>query len=110
MQSIGDILKSRIEAFKNNPVQALEFIGKDYQKKWNNGVNFFLIEINKDRKKEGLKDLSFVAVRQKLIALKEIDDLRYFYSMCKKYSYTKDKVTGKKNTFSKCFFGSLRIK
>lgn len=107
MQSIGDILKSRIEAFKNNPVKALEFIGKDYQKKWNNGVNFFLIEINKDRKKEGLKDLSFIAVRQKLIALKEVDDLRWFYYHCKKYAQTKDKF-GNKNSFSKCFFGALK--
>lgn len=107
MQSIGDILKSRIEAFKNNPVEALKFIGKDYQKKWNNGVKYFVIEINKDRKKEGLKDLSFVAVRQKLVALKEIDDLRWFYYHCKKYAHTKDKQ-GNQNSFSKCFFGALK--
>lgn len=107
MQSIGDILKSKIEKFKQNPLDALKFYGKEYQKKWNEGVNYFLIEINKDRKKEGLEDLSFIAVRQKLVALKEINDLRWFYYQCKKYAQTKDKQGGQ-NSFSKCFWGALK--
>lgn len=107
MESIEEILKARIIRFNQNPIQALKFIGRDYQKQWNNGVNYFLIEINKDRKKSNLKELSFISIRQKLVAIKEIDDLRWFYYQCKKYAQTKDKL-GNKNTFSKCFFGALK--
>lgn len=107
MQSIGDILKNRIERFKHNPIEALKTISKEYQKKWNEGVNYFLIEINKDRKKSNLEPLEFIAIREKLVALKEINDLRWFYYQCKKYATTKDKQ-GNQNTFSKCFWGALK--
>lgn len=107
MESIGDILKVKIDKFNANPVESLKFFGIDYQKRWNNGVNYFLIEINKDRKKQDLKELSFISIRQKLVAIKEIDDLRWFYYQCKKYAQTKDKF-GNKNSFSKCFFGALK--
>lgn len=109
MNSLQDILKEKIIAYKENPnlEEALKKNGKEYSKKWNEGINYFLKEINKERKKENQTELSFIAIRQKLVALKEIDDLRWFYYHCKKYATTKDKQ-GKKNTFSKCFFGALR--
>lgn len=109
MLSLQDILKDRIESFKQNPKEALKVKSAEYQKSWNNGVKFFQAELNKERKREKLPELPFIAVRQKLIALKEIDDLRWFYYHCKKYSNTKDKQ-GRKNSFSKCFWGALRIK
>lgn len=109
MPSLGDILKERIQAYKENPLKAEKRKSAEYQKSWNNGVKFFQLEINKQRKKENLPELPFMAIRQKLVALKEIDDLRWFYYHCKKYSNTKDKQ-GKRNTFSKCFWGALSVK
>ncbi len=105
--SISSILKDRLEAFSKNPEKAIKEKGTDYQKKWAYGVKCFQVELNKERKKEGRADLSFMAVRQKLVALKEIDDLRWFFYHCKKYATTKDK-TGKWNSFGKCFFGALK--
>lgn len=107
MLNLQDILKDRIEAFKKNPELAAKKIGSDYNKSWNKGVQFFQLEINKDRKREKRPEVEFMAVRQKLVALKEIDDLRWFFFHCKKYSRTKDKL-GNKNSFSKCFFGALK--
>ncbi len=112
--SISDILKERIEQFNKNPEFALKTKAADYQKSWNAGVEFFRIQINKDRKKEKKSPISFIAVRQKLVALKEIDDLRWFYRECIKYSntYQKKLVNGKpvRNTFSRCFWGALKVK
>lgn len=109
MQSIGDILKSRIEAFNSNPLEALKTLGKEYQKKWNNGVNHFLIEINKDRKREGLPEYKFIAIRQRLSHIKELEQLRWFYYQCKKNGAKLDK-TGKPYTFSRIFNHSLDLK
>lgn len=107
MQSLTDILSSRIQSFNQNPEKALKSKTTEYQKKWNEGVRCFQEEINKDRKKVNLPPLPFVAIRSKLVALKEIDDLRWFFYHCRKYGKTKDK-TGKWNSFSKCFWGALR--
>lgn len=107
MESIQELLKIRLEKFKANPTEALKTIHKEYQQQRSNGINFFVIEINKDRKKENLPELPYIAIRQKLIALREIDDLRWFYKECKKYATTKDKA-GNQNTFSKCFWGALK--
>ena len=102
MTSLGDILKSRIEEY-NLTDGGFKKKGIDYNKRWNDAVGFFQIEINKERE----KPLTFIAIRQKLVALREIDDLRWFYYHCKKYAQTKDK-NGVQNTFSKCFFGALK--
>lgn len=107
--SIQSILKERIEAFEKNPEKALIEKGKDYNKKWAEGVKCFQVAINEERKREGQTDVPFIAVRQKLVALKEVDDLRWFFFHCKKYAKTKDKL-GKWNTFNKCFFGALKTK
>lgn len=103
--SIQEILSKRIEAHQNDTLEQ-QFIkdGKEYQKNWAKGVQFFQIAINKDRKKEGLKDLPFMAIRQKLVAIREIDDMRWFYRQCLAYSRKKGK------NFSMCFFGALKIK
>lgn len=108
--SIGDILKDRIEAFKANPESALKVKSTEYNKKWNEAVKFFQIRINKDRKKAKQPELEFMAIRQKLVALKEIDDLRWFYRECAKYAGTYPKGSKIRNTFSKCFFGALKTK
>ncbi len=107
MHSLEDILKDRLESFKKNPVDSILLQSKQYQKDWSFAVSCFQKRINKDRKVCGQTPLSFIAIRMKLVALKEIDDLRWFYRECLKYSKTKDKQ-GNRNTFSKCFFGSLK--
>lgn len=106
MDSIEKILQRRIEAYKNNTLEKqFELEKAEYQRNWSKAVQFFQKRINKDRKKEKMKDLPFMAVRMKLVAIKEIDDLRWFYQQCLNYSYKR-----KGNTFSKCFFGALKIK
>lgn len=105
MLLIGDILKLKSNSFKD-AVSILKE-SKNYNNSWNDGVYKFLLNINEDRKKEGLTPITFIAVREKLIGIKEIDDLRWFFYVCKRYSRTKDKH-GNKNTFSKCFFGALK--
>ncbi len=108
MENIQDILKERIESFnKGTHLESFEKEGKEYNKKWNEAVEFFRIRVNKDRKKDNLPAMTFIGVRQKLIALKEIDDLRWFYRECSKYAGTKSKE-GDNNTFSKAFFGALK--
>ena len=105
--SISDILAKRIQDFKSDPEQALKTKSIKYSKQWNYGVKCFQVELNNERKKSMLPELSFIAVRSKLVALKEIDDLRWFFYHCRKYAKTKDKQ-GKWNSFSKCFFGALK--
>lgn len=107
MTSISDILKDKINSLKENPALFFKNKGIEYQKKWAFGVKCFQEEINKERRKDGKTDLPFMAIRQKLVALREIDDLRWFFYHCKKYAKTKDKL-GNWNTFSKCFFGALK--
>jgi len=106
VNSISSILENRISLYNQNPEKALKEKSTEYQKKWNEGVRCFQEEINKDRKKANLPPLPFIAIRVKLVALKEIDDLRWFFYHCRKYAKTKDKL-GKWNSFSKCFFGAL---
>lgn len=107
---IADILKERIEAFKANPELAMKVKGKEYQKDWAFAVNCFKERINKDRRKEKKPEVAFIQVRQKLLALKEISDLRWFYRECLKYAGTYPKGSKVRNTFSKAFFGALKIK
>lgn len=104
--SIQQLLKNRIEASKNNTLEQRFILeGREYQKKWAEAVQFFQNRINKDRLKTGGKPVVFMAVRNKLEAIHEIDDLRWFYTQCSLYIRKK-----KGNTFSKCFFGALKIK
>ena len=108
MNPLSSILQERIKAFNSDPQKAIKIKSVEYSKKWNEGVRCFQEEINKDRKKVNLPPVSFIAIRQKLVALKEVDDLRWFFYHCRKYGKTKDK-TGQWNSFSKCFWGALRV-
>lgn len=107
---IADILKERIEAFKANPELAMKAKGTQYQKDWAFAVNCFKERINKDQRKAKKSEYDFITIRQKLVALKEIDDLRWFYRECLKYAGTYPKGSKVRNTFSKCFFGALKVK
>ena len=110
MQNITDILRERIEQFRENPKESLKLKGKQYNKNWNFAVDCFKNRINKDMRKAKKPEYSFIVIRQKLIALKEIDDLRWFYRECLKYAGTYPKGSKIRNTFSRCFFGALKIK
>lgn len=110
MQSLADILQQRIEAFKANPELAMKTKGTQYQKDWNFAVKCFQDRLNKDRKKEKKPEVTFMQVKMKLMALKEIDDLRWFYRECLKYAGTYPKGSKVRNTFSKCFWGATRLK
>ncbi len=81
---------------------------KDYNKKYNEAVEFFRQRVNKDQRQAKLPEYGFMPIRMRLIALKEIDDMRVFYKECIEYSYTKDKL-GKRNTFSKKFWGATKV-
>jgi hypothetical protein len=105
MENISNILQERIKAFNENPQKAFKLKSVEYNKQWNYAVKCFQVAINEDRKKEDKEPVDFMAVREKLRALREIDDLRYFFKVCKIYSKKK-----KGNTFSKCFFGALKTK
>ena len=62
----------------------------------------FMEEINKERGKR--KPLSFMGVKMKLIAIKNNEQALYeFLNRCKDYK-------NRNGSFSKCFFGSLKIK
>lgn len=111
MISIGDALQRRIEAYKERPIEeTLKWEKADYEKRWAKGVQFFQKKINEDRRREGRKfpPMSFIAVRQKVVHIRDLEDLRWFYFKCIRYSKTKDAKTGKWNTFSRCFFGALK--
>ncbi len=112
MLDIGSILKERLEAYKQNPTTYEKDRGKEYSKKWNYGVQCFVDRINKDNKKENRPEAKFIAVRMRLVALEEVDDLRWFYGVCQKYSttYQKKLVDGKpvRNTFKRCFYGATK--
>lgn len=104
--SIQELLLKKIEASQNGTLpEQLILDRKEYNKKWSEAVQYFQIIINKERFKEKLPPLEFIAIRTKLEAVKNIEDLRWFYYQCLKYRNKK-----KGNTFSKCFFGALKIK
>lgn len=110
MISIQDILQQRLQAYKDNPLEAEKKRGKDYNKKWNDAVEYFRQRINKDQTKAKKPHYEFMAIRQRLVLLKEIDDMRTFYGKCVEYSYTKDKKTGKRNTFARGFWGATKVR
>ena len=96
---ITDLLKNRQFTQEGMKQKSIAY-NKDYTK----AVKAFTDRINADRKKEKKPPITFMAVRMKLLALKEIDDLRAFYKTCLDYRRKK-----KGNTFSKAFFGSLKL-
>lgn len=106
-----NLFQQRLEQIQaTGAKEYLKVKGKERNKAYNDAVKCFVDRINKDRRKEKKEPVLFIAVRMKLGALKEVDDLRTWYKTCLEYSYTKDKVTGKRNTFSKGFFGGTKCK
>lgn len=105
MQSLGDLLSKRLEAYKSEPAEAVfKREGKEYNKRWSRGVQFFVDAINKDRVGTQYPPVSFIVVRQRLVALRDIEDLRWFYYHCKKYGEKEG------HSFSQCFFGATKTK
>ncbi len=113
MISIGEALQERLLAAQNGSIDSrMKLEGKEYQKAWNDAVQHFQKRINEDRKREkdsSYPPMSFIATRQLLVAIRDIDDLKWLYRVCQKYAKTKDKF-GNQNTFAKCFFGALKIR
>jgi hypothetical protein len=105
--NIGDILQEKLRAYSLNP-EGMKRKSKQYTKDWNFAVGCFQKRINKDRKKEGKPDIEFMAVRMKLMALQEINDMRWFYRECTKRAGTIHKKTGEVITFSWAFFSALK--
>lgn len=104
--SIQEVLQKRIEAAEKGTLpQQLVLDRKEYNKKYADAIVFFKDRINKDRKKANQSELPFIAIRAKLAAVRNIEDMRWFYFQCLRYAGKK-----KGNTFSKCFFGSLKLK
>lgn len=102
---ISELLKNRIEKYRSEPIEVVvKRDGKEYNKIWADGVKHFVDKINKDREGTQYKKVSFIMVRQKLLALRDLEDLRWFYGKCKQYS------TKKGHTFSELFWGSTKIK
>lgn len=112
MLSLGELLKEKIELYGSQSDDVvLKRMSSEYQKEWAKAVQFFQIRINKDQKRDGKPEFSFMAVRQRIVALREIDDMRWFYKQCCVYAAKRDPKTGKRtNTFSKCFWGATKIK
>ena len=110
MPTLSELLKDRVEASQSNESleKRLKLDAKTYHEKWLFAVQCFQKQINKDCFKQGRHEFSFIAIMLSVKHIKEIDDLRWFYKECLRYSRTKDKRTGKKNTFSRCFWGSLK--
>jgi hypothetical protein len=107
---LSDLLKERIQAFNENPKEALKQKGIERNKDYAKAVKCFQDRINKDRIKAKQKPLPFIAIKMKLIAVREVDDLRAWYRTCLEYSYKKNKKTWKRQTFSQCFFGGTKTK
>lgn len=102
--NIGDLLKTRLEAYsKEGVAETVKREGVDYNKRWSKGVQYFVDRINADRKGTSYPPVKFYVVRSRLVALKEIEDLRWFYFVCNGYA-KKGIKEGK--TFSQCFWGA----
>ncbi len=111
METLPNLFQQRlIQLEANGAKEYLSKKGKERNKEYAKAVQCFVDRINKDRKKEKKPLVEFMQIRMKLLALKEVDDLRSWYKTCLEYSYTKDKVTGKRNTFSRGFYGGTKIR
>lgn len=108
---LSNLFQQRLEEIQaTGAKEYLSKKGKERNKEYAKAVQCFVDRINKDRNKEKKEPVLFIAVRMKLRALKEVDDLRIWYKTCLDYSYTRDPKTLKRKTFSQCFFGGTKIK
>lgn len=113
MQQINNILIERYKEYYKNPEATEKLMiarGKEYSKKWNKCVGFFMDRINKDMIKDGKKPLPFMAYRSKLVALIEVEDLRWYWFYCQKVSSIKDLKGNPKYTFGQIFWKGLEVK
>lgn len=78
--------------FKNKTLNERQYI-----------LSQFLEEINKERMGTKWKKLTGRAVAMKLSHLKDNNTLYYFLSICKD-------AKNRNGSFSKCFFGALKVK
>lgn len=102
MKSLQELLQNKIEIYKNdNWHHVLQVEGKEYNKLIKKAVTAFRDRINKDREREKKEKVEYMAIYSKIAHL-DIEVLRWFYGNCLKYAKKKG------NTFSKCFFGSLK--
>lgn len=109
---ISDILLERLILAEQNPLLLKEFYknqSKEDKKKYNEAIECFRVRLNKDRRGTKYKDLTFMPVRMKMYALKELDDLKWAWKVCATYATTRDKL-GNRNTFSKAWFGMFDTK
>ena len=86
MKSLFELTKVYPKSRPGNPITDL--------------IQEFQKEVNLERPR--LKQLPFVAIRIKLSHLNE-ESLRTFMNQCKDYK-------NRKGSFSKCFFGALKVK
>ena|ERR1035437_6795704 len=101
---ISELLKNRIEAYSKEPIEvAVKREGKEYNKIRSDGIKHFMDRINEERKGTSFKPVSFIMVRHKLLALKDLEDLRWFYAKCKQYGKKKG------HSFSEMFWGATRV-
>jgi hypothetical protein len=85
MKSLFETLKDyKVERRKTNPRSDL--------------IKSFQQQLNR----EGF-DIPWIGVNMKLIHIKDYDHLKDFYKKCLEYK-------SKKGSFSRCFFGALKIK
>lgn len=99
MINLREALQEKIDRYnQENWHKVFELEKKDYNKLFKKAVTAFRDRINKDRTDDKIE---YMAVYEKIKHL-DIEVLRWFYGNCEKYSRKKG------NTFSKCFFGSLK--
>lgn len=66
-------------------------------------ISQFVDEINKEREGTKWQPVTGKGIAMKVSHIKEKSDLYYFLSVCKDYK-------NRGGSFSKCFFGSLKVK
>ncbi len=106
MLDIQQILQNRILASESNETlkAQMKLDASEYHKKYLHAIQCFQTRINFDQSKNNKPPYPYMAVYKKLEHIKEIDDLRWFYKECLKYSHKKGK------NFSILFFGALKTK
>lgn len=93
LESLTDILKQRISAQKPQSKRGTE---------WTDLVQEFQKEINRERYGTKWAPVSFVSVQNKVSHL-DLETLYWFKSVC-------TDAKKRNGSFSKCFFGALKVK
>lgn len=91
MKEISSILSELEKSEKTRITNERQFI-----------LSKFVDEINKERLDTKYKPITGRAVAMKVSHLKDNSTLHYFFSQCMDYK-------NRKGSFSRCFFGSLKV-